>query len=157
MSQEERTGIRDRTYSAWHRRGSLRRFVGLEQAQLLAMADIDAALWVEYDDLSKVPLAIIETARDTGDGYKSGTVLHHLAKRARLPGYVVLLRPAAKPNPADTRCQDVASFRVRRVWPRPENGWRELTPAEWANGLLRIRTWSATRLVDAENDPLWDV
>lgn len=44
--QEERYGNRDRTYSAWHRRLSTRRFVGLERAQLLAMIDLDAALYV---------------------------------------------------------------------------------------------------------------
>jgi hypothetical protein len=40
--QEERYNTRDRTYSAWHRRLSTRRFVGLERAQLLAMIDIEA-------------------------------------------------------------------------------------------------------------------
>ncbi len=154
MSQEERFGTRDRTYSAWHRRASLRRFVGLERAQLLSMVDIDAALWLEHDDLSKEPLALIETARDVGQGYKSGTVLQRLAKRAKLPAYVVLFRLADTRNPADPQCQDVASFKVRRVWPRPENGWRELSPAQWASGLVRIRAWASSRLDrEAANDP----
>jgi hypothetical protein len=43
--QEERFGNRDRTYSAWHRRSSVRRFVGIEKAQLLAMIDLDGALY----------------------------------------------------------------------------------------------------------------
>jgi hypothetical protein len=153
MSQEERSGIRDRTYSAWHRRGSMRRFVGLERAQLLAMCDIDAALWLEHDDLSKEPLALIETARDVGQGYKSGTVLYRLAKRAKLPAYVCMYRLGNDPNPADPSCNDVASFKVRRIYPRPESGWRELTPAQWATGLLQIRQWTTRRLDQAANDP----
>jgi hypothetical protein len=36
---DERYGTRDRTYSAWHRRLSTRRFVGIDRAQLLAMLD----------------------------------------------------------------------------------------------------------------------
>lgn len=152
MSQEERSGIRDRTYSAWHRRGSLRRFVGLERAQLLSMCDIDAALWLEYDDVGKEPLALIETSRDVGQPAKSGTVLYHLAKRAKLPAYICMYRLGDDPNPSDPRCRDVASFKVRRVYPRPEAAWRELTPEEWAAGLLRIREWSARRIETAAND-----
>jgi len=74
-----------------HRRHSTRRFVGIERAQLLSMIDLDAALYVEYDDSSKEPLALIETARDVGQGYKAATVTRNLAKRAGLPCYCVLL------------------------------------------------------------------
>lgn len=54
--QEETYGTRDRAYSAWHRRMSTRRFIGIDRAQLLAMIDLDAALYVEYDNGSKEPL-----------------------------------------------------------------------------------------------------
>lgn len=155
MSQEERFGTRDRSYSAWHRRASLGRFIGHDRAQLVAMCDIDAALWLEHDDLTKEPLALIETARDVGQPFKSGTVLLRLAKRARLPAYVCMYKLGDRTNPADAAHQDVVAFRVRRVYPRPEQGWRELTPGEWANGLLRIRSWSAARLPEAANDPQW--
>lgn len=64
--QEEQYGTRDLTYSAWHRRLSTRRFVGIERAQALAMIDLDAALYIEYDQGSKHPVALIETARDVG-------------------------------------------------------------------------------------------
>lgn len=119
------------------------------------MCDIDAALWLEYDDLTKEPLALIETARDVGQEAKSGTVLYHLAKRAKLPAYVCMYRLRDAPNPADPRCNDVAAFKIRRVYPRPENGWRELSPAEWANGLIKIRDWAARRVEAAANDPLY--
>src|SRR5688500_12286183 len=73
MSQEERFGTRDRSYSAWHRRNSTRRFVGIERAQTLAMIDLDASLYVEYDDATKEPIALIETAIDCGQEFKPAT------------------------------------------------------------------------------------
>lgn len=79
--QEERYGTRDRTYSAWHRRLSTRRFVGIDRAQLLAMIDLDASLYVEYDDRTKEPVALIETARDVGQEHKPVTVTRRLAVR----------------------------------------------------------------------------
>jgi len=151
--QEERYGTRDRAYSAWHRRLSTRRFVGIEHAQRLAMIDLDAALYVEYDGDSKQPLALIETARDVGQSHKPASVTVSLAKRARVPAYLLLYRPATTPNPADPRSPDIARFRIRRMWPRPERDWRTLTPGEWAKALLQIREWSTRRLdVEAAND-----
>lgn len=154
--QEERYGTRDRSYSAWHRRHSTRRFIGIDQAQLLAMIDLDAALYVEYDSGSKEPLALIETARDVGQPYKSATVTKRLAKRAGIPGYCVLYTCAEVPNPADPHWCDIKGFRVRRLWPSPERGWRKLGPQEWASALLKIRAWTTMRLdVEAANDPTY--
>lgn len=154
--QEQRYGAPDRTYSAWHRRNSTRRFVGLDRAQLLAMIDLDAALYVEYDDGTKEPLALIETARDVGQPHKVATVTRNLARRAGLPCYVVLYQCDENPNPADPRWHDIKAFRVRRLWPRPERGWRIVTPQNWAAALVHIRTWAAQRLdQQAANDPYW--
>ena len=153
--QEERFGTRDRSYSAWHRRNSTRRFVGIDRAQLLAMVDLDCSLYVEYDDSTKEPLALIETARDVGQAIKPATVTLALAKKAKLPCYVVLYSCGETLNPADPQWRDIAAFRVRRLWPKPENAWRELTPEQWAHGLLRIRQWTAKRLDAAANDPLF--
>ena len=80
MTQEERRGTRDMSYSAWHRRKSTSRFVGIEKAQTLAMIDLDAALYVEYDDSEKRPLALIEVAVDVGQRWKAGTVTQLLAR-----------------------------------------------------------------------------
>lgn len=148
--QEERYGVRDRAYSAWHRRHSTRRFVGIERAQLLSMIDLDAALYVEYDDSSKEPLALIETAKDVGQTYKVASVTRNLARRAGLPCYCVLYLCGNQPNPADPAWCDVESFRVKRLWPKPEREWRILTPHDWAHALIAIRTFSTKRL-DAEN------
>jgi hypothetical protein len=142
MSQEERYGARDLTYSAWHRRLSTRRFVGIEKAQLLAMIDLDMSLWVEYDDRTKEPLALIETAKDVGQRFKSSTVTTNLAKRTQppLPAYVLLYTPSKEcRNPADRRWLDIASFRVKRLWPNPEPLWRVMTPDDWARFLVTLR------------------
>ena len=138
--QEEKYGTRDRTYSAWHRRLSTRRFVGIDRAQLLAVIDLDASLYEEYDDRTQ--------------DYKPVTVTRRLAVRAGLPCYVLLYQSAPAPNPADPLWRDIAQFRVKRVWPKPEATWRTLEPGEWAKALLQIRTWAARRLdAEAANDP----
>lgn len=152
--QEERYGTRDRTYSAWHRRLSTRRFVGLERAQLLSMIDLDGALYCEFDSNSSEPLALIETALDCGQQRKVATVTKRLAARARIPAYVVLYAPAPYPNPADPSQPDIRGFRIRRLWPSPERAWRTLDPMEWAEALLQIRQWAAMRSDrEAANDP----
>ena len=101
MAQEEVYGTRDRIYSAWHRRMSTRRFVGIEKAQTLAMIDLDASLYVEYDDKTKEPIAIMEIARDVGQISKTSTVTRNLARKAGLLAYTVLYKPSEKKNPAD--------------------------------------------------------
>lgn len=151
MAHEERYGQRDLSYSAWHRRLSTRRFVGIENAQLLAMIDIDASLWVEYDDRTKEPIALIESARDVGQAWKPSTVTGKLAKRADLPCFVVLYTLSDTPNPANPAYQDIECFRVRRVHPMEERHFTTVTPQEWAERLLSMRKWKAKR-VDAMLD-----
>ena len=143
--QEEKHGVRNRHYSAWHRRASTRRFVGIEKAQLLAMIDLDASLYVEYDDGTKEPLALIETAQDVGQ-YKSAAVTKNLAVKASLPCYVVLYTLSDDPNPADSQWEDIKQFRVKRLWPKPEYEWKTYSPLEWANCLVKLRKWSAEKL-----------
>lgn len=152
--QEEKYGfLRSRVYSAWHRRHSARRFVGIEAAQRLCMVDIDASLWVEVDDHTKEPLALIETSCDVGQAWKAAGVTKRLAQRAGVPAYVVLYRCSAESNPASPGVPDIASFRVKRLWPKPEHNWRHFTPTEYAKGLLRIREWACKRLDrEAAND-----
>lgn len=147
--QEELTGQRSLVYSAWHRRYSTQRFVGIEAAQRLAMIDIDACLWVEYDDRSREPLAVIETAMDVGQTFKASTVTRNLAKRAGISAYCCLYRLADEFNPAASGIADIASFRVRRLWPTPSYVWRAYTPEQWARLLLEIRECGA-RVLDEE-------
>lgn len=153
MSQEERFGTRDRAYSAWHRRMSTRRFVGIERAQTLAMIDLDAALYVEYEDKTYEPLALIETARDCGQTQKVAIATKRLAMRTRpvVPAYTLLYTLAAEPNPADTAWPDISSFRVRRIWPEPETAWEIISPAEWARRLVQLRGWCTKKLDQRDN------
>lgn len=150
MSQEERFGTRDRTYSAWHRRMSTRRFVGIEKAQTLAMIDLDAALYVEYDDSTKEPIALVETARDCGQTYKCAAVTRNLAKRAGIEAFVVLYTPSRTQNPADSEWPDISEFRVMQLHPVASD-WKTLSPATWARCLVNIRQRGAA-MVDAEID-----
>lgn len=152
--QEEKYGTRDRTYSAWHRRKSTQRFVGIERAQTLAMIDLDASLYVEYDDGTKEPLALIETARDVGQSYKTATVTKKLAARAGLPAFVLLYSPADMPNPADVQWKDIRSFRARMICPREEM-WKQFTPEDWCKYLVTLREKTTARVdkeMNAEHD-----
>lgn len=149
MAQDERWGTRDRAYSAWHRRGSTGRYIGIEQAQLLAMIDLDVILYVEYDDETKEPIALIEAAQDIGQPYKCATVTQKLAERAGLPAYVVLYRVGNGSNPAEMDCRDIVGFRIKRLCPNAEYEWREMTPKEYAEGLLKMRSWK-TKQIDSE-------
>ena len=156
--EEERYGARDLSYSAWHRARSIARYVGIEQAQLLTMVDADSVLWLEYDHHGKEPLALIEVAADVGQLAKPATAITRLARRARIPAYLVLYQKALQPNPADERWRDLSGMRVRRLWPRAEIGWRQLKPGEFAKALLQIRAWSARRLdLEAANDPHFEM
>ena len=152
MRQDEYTGQRDAHYSVWHRTKSTRRYVGLEDAQLLAMVDIDVALYAEYDDGEKATLALVETARDVGQSFKAATVLRDLAKRADIPAYVALYKIGETPNPANPMVNDIESFRVRQIWPA-YTPWYTLTPEQWSKALLRIRRKASLRL-DAEDADL---
>ena len=146
MADEERYGTRSLTYSAWHRIKSTCRFVGIENAQRLAMIDVDHIIWVEYEDENKEPLALIEEAEDVGQNNKPSTVTRGLAQRANLPAMLVLWKPSKSANPASPDWPDIERFRVKRLWPLPQSKWRELTPEAWASVLLRLRTWQAERL-----------
>ena len=160
--QEERYNGRDRTYSAWHRRKSTQRYVGIELAQTLGMIDLDASLYVEYDDWSKEPLALIETAQDIGQSYKTATVTKNLARRCSAiytPAYVLLYKKSNRINPADPLHMDIASFRVKRIWRDPETPWRDYTPQRWAEGLLKLRQLTAAKFdewLEANGDECLD-
>ena len=146
MPQNEIYGTRSGAYSAWHRRDSTRRFVGIEKAQLLAMIDIDAMLWVEYDDKTKEPLVLIETAVDSGQTNKPATVTQNLAKRVNLPAFTVLYTLSHLPNPSAPENRDISNFRVKRLWPAPEITWRNYTPEKYAQLLLDLRRWQSEQI-----------
>lgn len=120
------------------------------------MIDIDGVLFAEVDYRSLEPLALLETARDVGQSGKPSRALEALARRADLPGIVVLYRLSSDPNPSDPRFSDIVAFRVRVVYPTRQSGWRTLTPPQWAQELMQIREWSSRRAgLVATNDPRW--
>ena len=139
MSQEEQYGTRGLEYSAWHRRLSTQRFVGIENAQLLAMIDLDIALYVEYEESSKKPVGLVEVAQDIGQTKKVATVTQKLAEMAGIPAYVVLYKISDDKNPADGKWNDISNFRVKRLTPQPEQEWRNMSPEEYAINLLKLR------------------
>ena len=145
MSQEERYGTRGLEYSAWHRRLSTKRFVGIENAQLLAMIDLDIALYVEYEESSKMPVGLIEVAQDVGQPYKTATVTKNLAIMAGIPAYVVLYEISETKNPAYNECNDISNFRIKRLHPSFDKEWRNFTPEEYAKSLLKLRKYTCDR------------
>lgn len=152
----EQYETRDRAYGVWHRAQSIRRYLRREQAEALTMVDLDSVLFTEYDHMGKVPLALVEVARDIGQEKPAG-VVRQLARLANVPAYVALYTPAPEANPANPNWSDIESFRVRRLWPQPEAGWRVLTPRQWARALVQIRGWQLRRFEarEAANDPTY--
>jgi hypothetical protein len=154
--QEEQFLIRDRAYGVWHRPRSISRFLGRREAQSMTMADLDSVLFVEYGYDNKLPLALVEVARDIGQEKPTG-VIRELARIANLPAFVSLYTPSPRANPASPAWHDIDGFRVKRVWPRPEPRWRSLTPSEWADALVQIRDWQLRRFLSktAANDGVY--
>jgi len=151
--QEERYPQRDRHYGVWHRVNSIARFLTDSDARSLTMQDLDSVLFTEYHYPDKLPLCLVEVARDIGQEKPAG-VIRKLAELADLPAYVALYSPANDANPASPDWPDIERFRVRRLWPCPERSWRTLTPDQWAKALVQIRGWQLRRfqVQQAAND-----
>lgn len=122
----------------------------------MTMADLDSVLFVEYGYDNKLPLALVEVARDIGQEKPTG-LIREFARMANLPAFVSLYTPSPRANPASPAWHDIDGFRVRRVWPRPEPKWRSLTPGQWADALVQIRDWQLRKYSSraAANDLLY--
>lgn len=118
MSKDERYGVRDLTYSRWHRT--------LDDS--LHWIDLDA---VEYCSLCKEPLVLIELAHDIGQTFKATTVMTRLATRADLPAFLVFYLAAADGD-------GITRLRVRRVWP-PDDTEFVMSPQEYEWWLSTFR------------------
>lgn len=154
MAQEEKFAARDLSYGIWHRRHSLKRFLGGQLAQLCSATDVDFVLFAEYGSDVREPLALIEVAIDTGQTVKPATVTARLAKRANVPAWCVLYTRAEHRNAADPRAFDIERFRVRRIWPDSDADWRIMTPQQWAEMLLLIRARGAAQLDSDSAQPV---
>ena len=151
MPQTERTGTRDLTYSAWHRANSISRFVSEEEAKALTLIDLDHVMWMECEDGSFEPIALIELARDVGQTFKTAEATRRLARRCHptLPAYTVLYRVSMEANPRAPEHPDIVGFRVQQIWPN-ETKFFYFTPQQWAKKLVDIRTYGAGFLTGAE-------
>jgi hypothetical protein len=152
--QVERYATRDRSYGIWRRLKSIARYLTAKEAGALTMADLDSVLFAEYHYPNKLPLCLIEVAMDIGQEKPAGVILN-LARLADIPAFVALYTHAEHPNPSNANSPDIARFRIKRLWPHPEESWRTLTPDEWAKALLKIRGWQLRRFQvrEAANDP----
>ena len=67
------------------------------------MIDLDVVIYIEYEDSSKEPIAILETAVDVGQAYKSATVTAYMSKltKSKIPAYVLLYELSDDDNPVD--------------------------------------------------------
>ena len=119
MSDKERYGERDLTYSWWHRTASIGRFLPSFEAWRCGMVDIDD---VEYCRWCYEPLALIELAQDVGQTYKPAAVTENLAIRAEIPAYLCFYTVSES---------DITRFRVTSLTDG-EYVDKILTPSEYA-------------------------
>ena len=147
MPQNERTGKRALTYSAWHRKDSIKRFLGGKDviASRLTMIDIDG-MWIEakhpYD---RPPVALIETVEVSyklkPESYypKSANILYQLGKAANVPVFLLLYLPDNKPNPVSPEWPDIAEFYVKELYPTKSKLWKCYNPEGFARFLFYLR------------------
>ena len=152
MSDRERWGTRDLTYSNWHRVASIERFVGAAQARALTMIDLDG---LEYCCRCREVVGLVEVARDVGQAFKPSIVTGQLAHRLGVPGLLAFYMPSQERRMGGH--PDIERFRAR-VISRPDfcdrsapaGASREfaLTPAQFARWLLRMHERCPCRLAD---------
>lgn len=82
----EQWAVRDRCYGVWHRVRSIARYLSPTQSAQLTMLDVDSVLFAEFRFTDKLPLALVEVARDVGQE-KDTAVLRYRCDglRARCP------------------------------------------------------------------------
>jgi len=145
--QTEKYGNREAemTYSAWHRRDSTQRFLGWERATVLSQinADQPITIWCEYIEPTYMPVAILETALDVGQPNKPAMVTTNLVKMPPRLAYTVLFKLGKEKNAADPKYPDIESFRLKRLWPYPDDQWRNMNPKEYAEWLWQLRYGSS--------------
>ena len=112
MSDHERFGTRDLAYSRWHRT------LGKE----LTYIDVDGC---EYCYHCREPLALVETAMDIDQAFKTTTVMRRLAEKAVIPAYLVYYQVR------------ITRFRVQQVVPQ-FGTIKVISPEEYARKLQEI-------------------
>ena len=131
MSRYERYETRDLTFSRWHRYALNDRVTAI---------DLDM---VEYCRRCRMPLALIETARDVGQGRKTTAVMNEVARLLNVVAWCVLYTPTDKPCRCNGRFRidgcvhGISVMRVRQAYPNDDRfqPWR---PAEFAAHLTLL-------------------
>lgn len=146
----ERSGKRPLNYSKWHRPESIERFVGADDAKMMAMTDIDG---VETNTRYPWPLFLVETAEYSGNydikDAKKGwqkSVITNLAKYSALSieAYLVLYeldKSAYVPqsdNDKSENVYDIKRMHVCRLHPESNEEFT-MTPSEYASFIRDTR------------------
>lgn len=130
MSRDERFGTRDLTFSRWHRYALPDRVTAI---------DLDM---IEYCQRCRMPLCLIETARDIGQDAKSTLVMSRLAQTANVVAVCILYTPSGECSCRRDRkvpgCRHgIEKARFRRVYPVEEQfeEWHDWELAAWLTSL----------------------
>tara|TARA_R100001163_G_C5037000_1_gene175954 strand:- start:368 stop:736 length:369 start_codon:yes stop_codon:yes gene_type:complete len=91
----------------------------------LAMIDIDQ---VEICKKCKTVLAVVETAYDVGQNFKSFKVTQLIAERLKVPGLVTLYK-------VDSKSNEIVNFRVKKLYPKESDGFYNVEPYQYVNWL----------------------
>lgn len=131
MSADERWGSRDLTFSTWHRYALPARATAI---------DLDL---IEYCQRCRMPLCLIESARDVGQASKATIVLRELAQIANVVAICLLWTPdgttcqCKRSHTAPGCAHGIASFRMRRIHPIDEP-FESYQPAQVAAWLVHL-------------------
>lgn len=144
--QKEMYGTRDLSFSAWHRRDSIKRFIDYKDAEKLSMIDLDSACFIEWEDNFKEPIAIVEAAIDHGQ-YKHARIIQRLAEKADIYGLLLLYQLSNERNPVDKTVFDILRFKIKVLYPKQNrDDFVTFTPKEWAESLVAMREYALKQI-----------
>ena len=118
-ASKDGTPSRDYTYSKWHR---------LALPDSCTMIDLDG---LEYCQRCRMPLLLVEVARDVGQPAKHTIVMERLAQAANVQAIVVLYTQSecrCTRSHIDQGCSHgIGSIRARRIYPEKDEHWCAMT------------------------------
>ena len=107
-------------YNRWHRR-----------FDNIAMVDIDQVECCQVKGCWQ-PLALVETAYDTGNYYKTTTITKWLGEKANIPVWLVFYKEAENMMPGSL------TFKVRQIYPIYSD-LKAISEAEWVSYLRNLQ------------------
>lgn len=131
----------DPYHDVWHRSDALARFLGKQRARATSLIDIDGC---EYCHLCREPVALIEVKAIWARS-KVGTVTANLARRAKLPAFLVeyetygptfTCHECGRAEAGDD--DEIIRFFVTQWYPADDER-HEMEPAAYAEWLWRLR------------------